>query len=311
MSPMRVCRSEIPSRSSTSFTKEVFNPAAASAAASADSTETAALRISLRLVGHLRGSWRVPRNGRTISVVSRPVRTTSRSVRICSPIARIAACCKSSSRSIIDACAFSSRQGGAPEAGHSDRDERPGEIADLLVSHLRPLDPLIESAERRDDLLRCRADLGGGIALRQGCESQEVGTKEVPVQAEIRQQTQTLPEQPVGFDETLRPFGRIRQPFPGHNQHVRIGVDGGVARLLQEGVRCIDVRDTGVGELPESPDSGRGRAGGEKYGGKHECRGEYGTTGGRAGRRVLAGGAYAHAIRMPGPIETLPPRRGG
>ena len=50
MSPMRDCKSEIPSRSSTSFTKEVFNSVAATAAASADSTETAALTRSQILV---------------------------------------------------------------------------------------------------------------------------------------------------------------------------------------------------------------------------------------------------------------------
>jgi hypothetical protein len=71
---------------------------------------------------------------------------------------------------------------------------------------------------------------------------------------------------------------------------VRIGVDGGIARLLQEGIRGVDVRHTGVGEFPESPDSGRGRAGGEKYGGERECRRANGANGGWAGRRAVARG---------------------
>ena len=77
------------------------------------------------------------------------------------------------------------------------------------------------------------------------------------MQAEIRQQAQTLAEQSVGLDEILRSLSGIGQSFPRHHQYVRIGVDGGVAGLLQKGVRGVDVRDTDVGELPELTDSGR------------------------------------------------------
>ena len=98
------------------------------------------------------------------------------------------------------------------------------------------------------------------------------------VQAELRQQAETLPEQSVGLDEVLRSLGSIGKSFPRHHQHVRIGINGGITGLLQEGVRGIDIRDADIGELPELTDSDRGSAGGEKRGGEDDGGGGRRTT---------------------------------